>query len=68
MGEEFINGATGRYTMESGHSGGKKAMVYGQVLMGWTHTLENGKIQKLRVMVCIDGKMVIDMRGNGKSV
>jgi|LauGreDrversion4_2_1035121.scaffolds.fasta_scaffold254580_5 hypothetical protein len=68
MGEESINGATGRFTMESGLSEGKKAMVCGQVLMVWTRILENGKILKLRAMACIDGKMVIDMKGNGRSV
>lgn len=58
MGKESILGQMVKYMMENGLMGSSKDTVSGKVSMK-TRTLDNGRIVKLMVMVCIYGRMVI---------
>ena len=65
MEEGFTNGKRERFMMENGRMGRKMVMVYGEESLEIA-TLESGKTVKQKVMECMFGKMVINMKESGR--
>jgi hypothetical protein len=66
MAREFTNGRLEKFMMENGAVAVKKVTEYGKEKTV-TPTLENGKTQKLTVMVYTHGHRGINTKANGRN-